>query len=141
MNAAPVLKTAVAVGEDADWFAPRAHDVPDDISMPFLTDLSPRRYAVTTGGDSVLVEVPDFEAEAEALAGGNAVKAPMPGKVIAVNVKAGDTVAKGDVLAVMEAMKMEHALAAPRDGLVELVGVEVGAQVPEGEILVALVDE
>ena len=109
--------------------------------MPLLTDLSPRRYAVTTGGDSVLVEVPDFEAEAEALAGGNAVKAPMPGKVIAMHAKVGDRVEKGQTVAVMEAMKMEHSLAAPRDGVVEAVGVEVGAQVPEGEILVALEDE
>ncbi|MEL7110862.1 MAG: biotin carboxylase N-terminal domain-containing protein [Pseudomonadota bacterium] len=141
MNSAPMMKTAVAVGEDADWFDPRDHDVPDDISMPLLTDLSPRRFAVTTGGDSVLVEVPDFEAEAEALAGGDAVKAPMPGKVIAVNVKAGDAVDKGQVVAVMEAMKMEHALTAPRDGVVEAVGVQLDAQVPEGEILVALVED
>ena len=138
LNAAPVLKTSVAVGEDADWFDPAEHSVADDISMPLVTDLSPRRFAVTTGGDSVLVEVPDFEAEAEALAGGDAVKAPMPGKVIAVNVKAGDMVEKGQVVAVMEAMKMEHSLTAPRAGTVETVSAEMGAQVPEGEILVAL---
>lgn len=141
INAAPVRKTAVAVGEDADWFAPDELDVAEDVSMPLLTDLSPRRFAVTTGGDSVLVEVPDFEAEAEALAGGDAVKAPMPGKIIAVNVSVGDTVEKGEVVAVMEAMKMEHSLTAPRDGLVESVGAELNAQVPEGEILVALVEE
>jgi acetyl/propionyl-CoA carboxylase alpha subunit len=141
INAAPVRKTAVAVGEDADWFAPDELDVADDVSMPLLTDLSPRRFAVTTGGDSVLVEVPDFEAEAEALAGGDAVKAPMPGKIIAVNVSVGDTVEKGQVVAVMEAMKMEHSLTAPRDGLVESVGAQLNAQVPEGEILVALVEE
>lgn len=141
INAAPVRKTAVAVGEDADWFAPDELDVAEDVSMPLLTDLSPRRFAVTTGGDSVLVEVPDFEAEAEALAGGDAVKAPMPGKVIAVNVSVGDTVEKGQVVAVMEAMKMEHSLTAPRDGLVESVGAQLNAQVPEGEILVALVEE
>ncbi len=138
LNAAPVLKTSVAVGEDADWFDPAEHSIADDISMPLVTDLSPRRFAVTTGGDSVLVEVPDFEAEAEALAGGDAVKAPMPGKVIAMNVKAGDTVEKGQVVAVMEAMKMEHSLTAPRAGTVETVSAEIGAQVPEGEILVAL---
>ena len=138
LNAAPVRKTAIAVGEDADWFDPSEHEVADDISMPLVTDLSPRRFAVTTGGDSVLVEVPDFEAEAEALAGGDAVKAPMPGKVIALNVKAGDTVEKGQVVAVMEAMKMEHSLTAPRDGVVEAVGAALGAQVPEGEVLVAL---
>ena len=138
MNAAPITNTAVAVGDDADWFDPSEHSVADDISMPLVTDLSDRRFAVTTGGDSVLVEVPDFEAEAEALAGGDAVKAPMPGKVIALNVKVGETVEKGQTVAVMEAMKMEHALVAPRDGVVEALGAELGAQVPEGEILVAL---
>jgi 3-methylcrotonyl-CoA carboxylase alpha subunit len=65
----------------------------------------------------------------------------MPGKVIAVNVGVGDTVEKGQVLAVMEAMKMEHSLAAPRDGVVGTVGAEIGAQVSEGLILVGLVEE
>jgi 3-methylcrotonyl-CoA carboxylase alpha subunit len=138
INAAPVKRTSVAVGEDADWFDPSDHQVAEDISLPLVTDLSERRFAVTTGGDSVLVEVPDFEAEAEALAGGDAVMSPMPGKVIAVNVKAGDTVEKGQTVIVMEAMKMEHSLTAPRDGTVASVGTELGAQVPEGEILVAL---
>lgn len=138
MNAPAIMKTAIAVGEDADWFDPRDHQVADDISMPLVTDLSDRRFAVTTGGDSVLVEVPDFEAEAEALAGGDAVKSPMPGKIIAINVKAGQSVEKGQTVAVMEAMKMEHSLAAPRDGVVEAVSVKLGAQVPEGEILVSL---
>ena len=138
MNAAPVLKTAVAVGGDADWFDPRAHDVADDISMPLVTDLSVRRFALSSWVDSVLVEVPDFEAEAEALAGGDAIKAPMPGKIIGVSVKPGDAVEKGQTIVVMEAMKMEHSLAAPRDGVVETVSAELNAQVPEGQILVAL---
>lgn len=138
MNAGPMMKAAVAVGDDADWIDPSEHEVEDGLSLPLVTDLSDRRFAVTTGGDSVLVEVPDFESEAEALAGGDAVKAPMPGKVIAIHVKPGDLVEKGQTLAVMEAMKMEHSLAAPRGGVVETVGSELGAQVPEGQVLVAL---
>jgi len=141
MNSAPVMRAAVAVGEDASWLDPSAYDLPDDIPVSLVTDLSARRFAVTTGGDSVLVEIPDFEAEAEALAGGDVVKAPMPGKVIAVNVAIGDTVEKGQVLVVMEAMKMEHSLPAPRDGVVESVGMELGAQVAEGLVLVGLVEE
>lgn len=141
MNADGMLRTAVAVGEDADWFDPREYEADEEVGLPLVTDLSPRRFAVTTGGDTVMVTIPDFEAEAEALAGGDAVKAPMPGKVIAVNVAVGDAVEKGQVLAVMEAMKMEHSLAAPRDGVVEVVGAELGAQVSEGIVLVGLVSE
>ena len=62
----------------------------------------------------------------------------MPGKVLAVNVKAGDRVTKGQALVVLEAMKMEHALAAPRDGVIGELSVEVGGQVGEGDVLVAL---
>ncbi len=141
MNGAPVMMTPVAVGGEADWFDPRELEIGEGTPLSLVTDLSPRRFAVTTGGDSVLVEIPDFEAEAEALAGGDTVKAPMPGKVLAVNVAVGDTVTKGQVLAVMEAMKMEHALSAPRGGVVEIVGAQAGAQVTEGLILVGLVAE
>ena len=77
---------------------------------------------------------------AEALEGGGAVKAPMPGKVLAIPVAEGDTVVKGQTLAVLEAMKMEHALAAPRDGVVESVKVSAGAQVGDGDVLVSLAE-
>lgn len=140
-NAAPMRRASVAVGADADWFDPAAQVVDEMVAPPLMTDLSARRFAVTTGGDSFLVEIPNYDNEAEALLGGDAVKSPMPGKVIAVNVKAGDSVVQGDVLAVMEAMKMEHSLAAPRDGIVETIGVEIGTQVSEGVVLVSLVPE
>jgi 3-methylcrotonyl-CoA carboxylase alpha subunit len=120
------------------------HDVdlglarPDDFPIPLVTDLSPRRFAVTAAGDSFLIEVADYAAEAEAVAGGDSVLAPMPGKVIEMHAEAGQAVTRGDVLAVMEAMKMEHSLKAPRDGVVESVNAVVGEQVSEGAILVAL---
>ena len=47
-----------------------------------------------------------------------AILAPMPGRIIAVEVAAGDTVAKGQKLVTLEAMKMEHSLTAPFDGTV-----------------------
>jgi 3-methylcrotonyl-CoA carboxylase alpha subunit len=65
----------------------------------------------------------------------------MPGKVIALNVAVGDTVEKGQVVAVMEAMKMEHSLVSPREGAVEHIGVGLGEQVPEGLVLVGLAEE
>ena len=138
LNGAPVRKVAVAVGTDADWFDPSDHEVDPDTPLPLVSDLSPRRFAVTTGGDTVLVEVPDYDADVEALLGGDSVKAPMPGKVLSVLVKAGDTVSQGAPVAVMEAMKMEHTLAAPRDGTIAAIGTAAGDQVSEGDLLVEL---
>jgi len=66
------------------------------------------------------------------LDGDGTIKAPMHGKVLAIFVAAGASVAKGERLAVVEAMKMEHALLAPADGVVSEVSVQVGAQVAEG---------
>jgi 3-methylcrotonyl-CoA carboxylase alpha subunit len=67
--------------------------------------------------------------------------APMPGKVIAVMVKPGDKVAKGDPLLILEAMKMEHTIAAPADGVVQEIHFAVGEQVPEGAELLKLEGE
>jgi len=64
-----------------------------------------------------------------AAAGDGAILAPMPGKVIAVDVAEGQTVEKGQRLMVLEAMKMEHALTAPFDGTVADLAASVGAQV------------
>ena len=72
---------------------------------------------------------------------GNVVEAPMPGLVKAVMVAAGDSVAKGAPLAVLEAMKMEHTLVAARDGVVAEVLVAQGDQVSAKAALVRLEDE
>ncbi|WP_375209039.1 ATP-binding protein [Hyphomonas jannaschiana] len=141
MNSAPVHRAMVAVGADADWVDPADYPVDPETPLPLVTDISPRRYAVTTGGDTVLVDVPEFDADVEAVLGGDSVSAPMPGKVLSISVKAGADVKRGDTVAVMEAMKMEHALTAPRDGVVEAVTGKVGDQVSEGDVLVQLVAE
>lgn len=62
---------------------------------------------------------------------------PMPGKVVAVNVAAGDNVTAGTTLVVLEAMKMEHAIKAPVDGCVTAIHYGVGDQVEEGVDLIA----
>ena len=71
----------------------------------------------------------------------NVIEAPMPGLVKAVFATAGQTVQKGDRLAILEAMKMEHSLLAARDGIVAEVLVEDGSQVEAGAALVRLEDE
>jgi len=64
--------------------------------------------------------------------------APMPGKIIAIEVQAGDNVKRGQALLVMEAMKMEHTIVAGVDGIVENIYFGVGEQVAEGAVLISL---
>ena len=71
-------------------------------------------------------------------AGANAVKAPMPGTVVKINVKVGDAVKKGDVLCVLEAMKMENDIMAPADGVVASVETSQGASVATDAVLVTI---
>jgi len=69
---------------------------------------------------------------------GGGLNAPMPGKVVSFDVKAGDKVTKGQRVAVMEAMKMEHAITAPADGTVGELLYGAGEQVAEGAALLTL---
>jgi len=61
---------------------------------------------------------------------------PMPGRVLSVDVRQGDAVARGQKLLTLEAMKMEHSLVAPFDGVVAALDAVAGAQVTEGTMLV-----
>ena len=76
--------------------------------------------------------------KASGTAGAVAVKAPMPGNIMKVNVKAGAAVKKGEVLVVLEAMKMENDVCAPQDGVVASVEVSQGATVETDAVLVTL---
>ena len=65
-------------------------------------------------------------------AGKGAMTAPMPGVIIEVNVKAGDTVSRGQQVAILDAMKMHNVIGASRDGVVAEVHVESGQSVNHG---------
>ena len=100
-------------------------------------------YLPLTNGAGVAFEngsAFEVRAFARAGAGGGAasdgsLRAPMPGKIVATPAKAGDVVAKGQPVIVLEAMKMEHALVAPFDGVVGEVGFAVGDQVAADAVL------
>jgi 3-methylcrotonyl-CoA carboxylase alpha subunit len=94
---------------------------------------------VFTGAGAAQIVSLDLLAHAgEGAADVGRLTAPMPGKVVSFSVKAGDKVAKGQPLAVMEAMKMEHTIAAPADGTVAELMYAAGDQVAEGAELLKL---
>ncbi|HSL98303.1 MAG TPA: biotin/lipoyl-containing protein [Candidatus Deferrimicrobiaceae bacterium] len=76
--------------------------------------------------------------EAATHSGPAQVRAIIPGVVVAVTVAAGDAVAAGQKLLVVEAMKMQNELHAPRDGTVERVAVGPGAKIEVGDVLLVL---
>jgi len=82
----------------------------------------------------------DMSAAAGALeeAGGGRVVAPMHGRLLEIMVKAGDTVTKGDKLAVLEAMKMQHELLAEVDGTVIEVSAKADAQIAADDLILEI---
>jgi 3-methylcrotonyl-CoA carboxylase alpha subunit len=85
---------------------------------------------------------PTFDAGAGGDEGdGSSIRAPIIGRIAKVFVKEGDSVAKGDRVAVVEAMKMEHVLHAARAGRIAKLAVKEGQQVTQGALIAALTEE
>ena len=120
---------------------------PDRVTLE--TDGVRTTYDVAVTGDVVdvdsphghvrLTRVPRFTDPADVVASGSLL-APMPGTVVRVDVEAGDRVAAGQTVLVLEAMKMQHTVSAPVAGTVTEIDVKAGAQVAAGEVL-AVVEE
>jgi glutaconyl-CoA decarboxylase len=71
-------------------------------------------------------------------AGDRTIPAPMPGKILAVKVVSGDSVARGSVVMILEAMKMENDILAPFDGTVKSVHAQAGDTVNTGDVLLVM---
>jgi biotin carboxyl carrier protein len=89
-------------------------------------------------------EMAQVAVEAEVSHGGKgsdskgSITAPMPGKIISIKVKAGDTVAQNQIVAVLEAMKMENEIQADIAGTVQSVSVKPGESVEGGQVLLVI---
>ena len=110
------------------------------------TDFINKKYTVAVNSNHYQVEIGtplDVLIDTMGLAKGvitaiNDIKAPMPGLILDVSVKPGDTVKEGDYLLVLEAMKMENALTAPRNGVVKAVSIKKGDTVDKGQLLIEM---
>lgn len=87
----------------------------------------------TATGEKVIAK-----AAPAAAAGGTAVKAPLPGTVLDINVTVGQEVKAADIVVTLEAMKMENAIKAGVDGKVASISVAKGDAVLEGAVLVTI---
>jgi len=104
-----------------------------------------RIFAASSGSDTVVVSIDGertgfrlYEPRGSSYpqAGSGTILSPMPGRIIVVEVAAGDTVTKGQKLLTLEAMKMEHSLTAPFDGTIAELTATAGAQVQVDTLLV-----
>ena len=84
------------------------------------------------------VKAPAAPKAAPVQAGAQTILAPMPGKILSVNVKKGDAIKRGDVVCVLEAMKMQNEIMANQDGTVSDVRAIAGQTVSTGDVLIVI---
>ena len=111
--------------------------------MKYKVTLNNRVYEVEVEqGEAMLVDEYELAAPAApapvAVAAGEAVKSPMPGNILKINVTQGQQVNEGDVIMVLEAMKMENEIVATRSGTIAQIAVSKGAVVETGAVLAVI---
>jgi biotin carboxyl carrier protein len=122
INARPVI--ANVHGERFEVWPQRpdetaiAHNAPPTIALP---------EAGAEMGIGVATEV---------TSGGKNVLSPLPGVIVAILVKPGEEVIRGQELCTLEAMKMKNAIRSSRDGIIDSIEVGVGDQVNHGQVLI-----
>lgn len=105
-----------------------------------------KKYRVNVNGTVYEVELEEITAPAAsaafaapaapaAPAEGRRVVSPMPGNILSINVAAGETVKKGQILMILEAMKMENEILSDCDGVVASVNTAKGSSVETGTLL------
>ncbi|HWX25423.1 MAG TPA: biotin/lipoyl-containing protein [Vicinamibacteria bacterium] len=110
----------------------------DRVETFYCVREGPQVHVFFRGTAYRIIEEGENEGRGHSRALSDTLEAPMPGKVIQVNVTPGQAVVKGEEVLVVEAMKMENAVRAPRDGIVRAVRVKVGDLVSPGTVLVEL---
>jgi 3-methylcrotonyl-CoA carboxylase alpha subunit len=135
LNRAAATQRAVSVSGSRVAF--EADD--GDISSHFYRHPRDGAALLVFEGATFRVTADRTEGGAGGAAGDGAILAPMPGRIVSVEVSEGQTVTAGQKLLVLEAMKMEQALLAPFDGVVETLTAVAGAQVQVDALLAKVV--
>ena len=104
------------------------------VAKTFLTDMKVKAYAAAKPAEPK-AEEKKVEEVKKIVITGNAVTAPLPGRIIELKVKVGDTVKAGDEIAVLEAMKMENSVTTDYAGTVKQVLVQPGENVATDAVL------
>jgi biotin carboxyl carrier protein len=120
LNARPIVATV-----DGQTFEVYPEGTPAAVQAPAPATSAP-----------VAAPVPVAKAPAGGSDKGQAVVAPIPGVIVAVAVKEGETVTRGQELCVLEAMKMKNSIRATHDGTISAVKVAVGDHVQHNQVLI-----
>ena len=99
---------------------------------------APAAPAPAAAAAPVAAAAPAAAAAPVAVAAGEAVKSPMPGNILKINVTQGQQVKEGDVIMILEAMKMENEIVATRSGTIAQIAVSKGAVVETGAVLAVI---
>lgn len=111
----------------------------DELSEAIVTNVAPTAAPAQAAPVAAQPSAPAAApAPAPVSGSGTAVKAPMPGTILKVNVTAGQSVKAGDIMFILEAMKMENEIVAPSDGTVSQVVAAKGSSVATDDVLAYL---
>lgn len=135
---------------NGNLYSVKVGDIDDNVAkvevngVPYKVELQKTDKPVTIVSKPRPQAAPRTEAGAKVISkpvaavGSFQVKAPLPGVVMSIPVKVGDTVKASDTVVMLEAMKMENAIHAGHDGKIASISVSVGDSVLDGAVLVTL---
>ena len=110
------------------------------VAKPYLTGVKKAAYEAKAAAEAPKEEAKEVVTEVKQPITGKTIVAPLPGKVIDIKVKVGDTVAPGQEVVVLEAMKMENSITSDFGGVVKQILVAVGDNVATDAIIIEVGD-